>query len=50
MYKALNNPMRGLDANFQPRPLSKEQPHPFPVTMHLLNEGGRGRDSNAGPL
>ena len=38
-YKSLNNPLRGLDTNFQPRELSKEQPHPFPVTVHLLTEG-----------
>ena len=35
-YKSLNNPLRGLDAAGEPRPLSREQPHPFPVTVHLL--------------
>jgi hypothetical protein len=39
VYKSLNNPMRGLDVNYQPRPLSADSPHPFPVTMHLLTEG-----------
>lgn len=37
-YQSLNNPLRGLDNQFKPRPLSREQPHPFPVTVHLLTE------------
>ena len=36
---SLNNPMRGFDVNYQPRELSAKQPHPLPVTMHLLKEG-----------
>jgi hypothetical protein len=39
VYKSLNNPMRDLDVNYQPRPLSANSPHPFPVTMYLLTEG-----------
>jgi len=38
-YKSINNPLRGLNADYQPRPLSPEQPHPLPVTVHLLTEG-----------
>ena len=38
-YTSLNNPLRGLDADFKPRTLSAEQPHPLPVTVHLLTEG-----------
>ena len=38
-YRGLNNPLRGLDADYAPRPLSADSPHPFPVTVHLLTEG-----------
>ena len=38
-YTSINNPLRGLDRDFNPRPLSEEQPHPLPVTVHLLTEG-----------
>ena len=37
-YSCINNPLRGLDLQFKPRKLSPAQPHPFPVTVHLLTE------------
>ena len=35
-YKSINNHLRGFDVDFQPRQLSAEQPHPLPITVHLL--------------
>ena len=41
-YRSINNPLRDLDADFQPRgPLGADNPHPLPVTVHLLSEAIR---------
>jgi hypothetical protein len=37
-FKSLNDPLRCRDAEGGERPLTPANPHPFPVTVHLLTE------------